>query len=376
MRIAIVGCGFVADFYMQSLLRYPGISLVAIHDRDPIRLKLFASAHGFEAICRSLDDILGDASIGMLLNLTNPDQHHAVSKAALQAGKHVYSEKPIAMAFEDARELYELATARGLTIASAPCSILGETAQTLWRALREQRVGKVGLVYAELDDGLVHKMRYRQWLSSTGRPWPWKDEFEVGCTLEHAGYYVSWLTAFFGPAKSVSGLSASIYPDKETDAPLERITPDFSCALIAFESGLVARLTCSIVAPHDQRLRFFGDTGVLETDHSWNYRQPVRIQRFLHIRRKTLMHPIKERLALPDYPNPVARKRGSHPMEFCRGPAEIAAAIEAGRPSPLPNDWCLHNNEVVLAIQQALENGGHYQVKTRFEPLPPMPWAQ
>lgn len=376
MRVAMIGCGFVADFYMQSLDRYPVLDLVAIHDRDPVRLAQFAASHGRQAICRSLDEILADASIGLVLNLTNPDQHHAVSKAALLAGKHVYSEKPIAMALAEAAELNALAEARGLFIASAPCSVLGETAQALWKALREQRAGKVGLVYAEMDDGLVHKMPYRRWLSSSGRPWPWKDEFEVGCTLEHAGYYVTWLTAFFGPVVSVSGLAATIYPDKETDAPLARITPDFSCAVLAFESGVVARLTCSIVAPHDQRLRCFGDTGVLETEHAWHYRQPVRIQRYLTIRRKMILHPLKERVALADYPNPLPRGRRAHPMEFCRGPAEMAAAAEAGRPSPLPADWCLHNNEVVLAIQQALEGGGHHRIQTRFSPLAPPDWAR
>lgn len=375
MNIAIIGCGFVADFYMQSLSRYPVLKLVAIHDRDGERLTQFSTRHGLDALRRGFDDILADRSIGMVLNLTNPDQHYTVSRAALEAGKHVYSEKPIAMSLADAEALTALAAERGLMMASAPCSLLGETAQALWRALRERRVGKVGLVYAELDDGLVHKMPYRKWLSDSGRPWPWKDEFEVGCTLEHAGYYVSWLTAFFGPAVSVSGLASTVYPDKETDGPLDRITPDFSCALIAFENGVVARLTCSIVAPHDQRLRFFGDTGVLETDHSWHYRQPVKIQRYLNIRRKMILHPIKEKVALADYPNPVKRQRGSHPMEFCRGPAEMAAAFEAGKPSPLPPDWCLHNNEVVLAIQQALEGGGHQPIKTRFQPLAPPAWA-
>ena len=376
MRIALIGCGFVADFYMQSLARYPALQLSAVHDRDPQRQSSFLKAYSLPTLGCRLDEILADSSIGMVLNLTNPDQHYAVSKAALLAGKHVYSEKPIAMALADAAELTALANERGLFMASAPCSVLGETAQALWRALREQRAGKVGLVYAEMDDGLVHKMPYRKWLSRNGRPWPWKDEFEVGCTLEHAGYYVTWLTAFFGPVVSVSGLAAAIYPDKEPDVPLSRITPDFSCAILAFESGVVARLTCSIVAPHDQRLRFFGDTGVLETEHAWHYRQPVRIQRYLSIRRKMILHPLKEKVALADYPNPLPRGRGAHPMEFCRGPAELAAAADAGRPSPLPNDWCLHNNEVVLAIQQALEHGAHCPMTTRFVPMQPPDWAR
>ena len=107
----------------------------------------------------------------------------------------------------------------GLGLASAPCSLLGETAQTVWRALRERVVGTVRLVYAEMDDGMVFRMPYRSWVSAAGVPWPAKDEFEVGCTFEHAGYYLTWFPAFFGPARTVTAFSACLAPDKQTDVP-------------------------------------------------------------------------------------------------------------------------------------------------------------
>jgi predicted dehydrogenase len=159
------------------------------------------------------------------------------------------------MTFNEAKELVELANSKRLQISSAPCSLLGETAQTIWKALREERVGKVRLVYAELDDGLIHKMPYKQWLSESGTAWPYQDEFEVGCTLEHAGYYLTWLAAFFGPVESVTAFSSCLIPDKLPEpAPKERgSTPDFSVACLKFTSGVVARLTCGIVAPHDHR---------------------------------------------------------------------------------------------------------------------------
>src|SRR5262249_974055 len=162
------------------------------------------------------------------------------------------SEKPMAMSLSEAKELAELAESRRLQISSAPCSLLGETAQTMWKALREKRVGPVRLVYAELDDGLVHKMPYKRWLSESGTPWPYEDEFEVGCTLEHAGYYLTWLAAFFGPIESVTAFSSCLVPEKIAE-PLTGSTsaPDFSVACLKFASGVVARLTCSIVAPHD-----------------------------------------------------------------------------------------------------------------------------
>jgi predicted dehydrogenase len=376
MRIAIVGCGFVADFYMQSLPLYPVLELAAVHDRDAKRASEFAAFHKLSCIRSSLDDVLSDESIQLVINLTNPDSHYEVSRACLLAGKHVYSEKPIAMNFEQAQELYDLAQQRELRIACAPCNVLSQTAQGMWKALRENAVGEVKLVYAEMDDGLVHKMPYRKWLSDSGRPWPWKDEFEVGCTLEHAGYYVTWLTAFFGPATSVTGFSSCIYPDKETDAPLDKIAPDFSVGVIRFASGAIARLTCSIIAPRDQRFRLFGDKGMLYVDDSWDYRAPVHIKRMINIRRKMIMSPWSKRYPLPKVVHARAPQKGANPMEFCRGPAEIAAAILERRESAMPSDYCLHNNEVVLAIQYAMENSATVRMKTSFKDIQPLAWAR
>jgi predicted dehydrogenase len=372
MDIALIGCGFVADFYMQSLDLYPELRLCGIFDRDDARARAFAAHHGIATVYPDLDTLLSDARIGMVLNLTNPRSHYAVSRACLEAGKHVYSEKPLAMQMDEAHALVALAREKGLELASAPCSLLGETAQTFWRALRERRVGDVRLVYAEMDDGMVFKAPYEKWRSASGAAWPFKDEFEIGCTLEHAGYYTTWLTAFFGPAESVTAFSSCLYPDKITSN--EHDAADFSVACIRFHSGVVARLTCSIVAPHDQRLRAFGTEGLLYTDFSWNYRQPVKTRRMLNIRRRQLFTPWSRRLPLADAG--VAHPRGRHAMHFCRGPAAVAAAIRDGRRSPLPIDFCLHNNEIVLAIQNATEHSQTVVLSTSFAPLQPQPWAR
>ena len=372
MRIAIVGTGFVADFYMESLPLYPNLELVAVTDRDAERLRKFTSHHRLSCGKPTLDEVLADKSIELVLNLTNPDSHYDVSKACLERGKHVYSEKPLAMQMHQARELYELAESKGLRLASAPCNVLSETAQSMWQALREDVVGRVKLVYAEMDDGLVHKMRYRQWRSASGHFWPYKDEFEVGCTLEHAGYYVTWLTAFFGPAISVTAYSSCLYPDKETDVPLDRNAPDFSTACIRFASGVVARLTCSIIAPRDQHFRFFGDHGILYVDDSWDYRAPVKIKRWFNVRRRTIISPFSTEYPLKRFSQFRNPPRKANPMEFCRGPAEIATAIAEQRESYLPADFCLHNNEIVLAIQHATENSATYNLTTSFKSMQPI----
>lgn len=375
MKIAIVGCGFVADYYLSTLSFHPQLELVGVTDQLPDRRQKFSEFHSVSTYA-SLDELLADPQVDIVLNLTNPRSHFEVSKAALEAGKHVYSEKPLAMAIDDAKSLATIAQEKGLYLSSAPCSALSETAQTVWKALREEAIGKVYLVYAEMDDGLVHKMPYQQWISTSGMPWPYKDEFEVGCTLEHAGYYVNWLTMFFGPARSVTAFSSCLVKDKVQDVTLEPSdTPDFSVACIQFESGVVARLTCSIVATHDHELRIFGEDGILSVHDCWNYGDPVYVQRMLRIRRKVLMNPFKQKVSLVRKP-PKFKTRGAQKMDFCRGVAEMADAITENRPSRMAADVSLHNNELAIAIQNAFTTGAPYQLTTTFEPLTPMLWAK
>ncbi|MDZ4817341.1 MAG: Gfo/Idh/MocA family oxidoreductase [Planctomycetota bacterium] len=379
MRIAIVGCGYVANFYLKTLALYPELQLLGVIDRDQDRVAKFA-AHYAVPQYRSLDELLADPQVDLVVNLTNPGSHFAVSKACLEAGKHVYSEKPLALSMVDARELVAIAAKNGVHIASAPSRILAETAQTMWKALREKVIGNPYLVYAEMDDGLLHRMPYKKWNNELGTPWPYQDEFETGCTLEHAGYVVSLLTAFFGPIKTVTATASVRVPDKETDVALAVQAPDFSLACLQFASGMVARITCSIVAPADHSIRIFGSDGILCTDDIWHPRSPVYIRRSIRIRRRTIPLSWKRRYPLVGPPAALARAQvrrlNGKKVDYCLGIVELAAAIEQQRPCRLSADYCLHHDEVVLAIHNATENGSVYHVTTTFNPIDPMPWAK
>jgi predicted dehydrogenase len=373
ISIAIIGCGFVADYYLTTLKNYPELKITGVYDLDLARSQDFAQHHGVD-IYQSLDELLSDRQVQLVVNLTNPKSHFEINLACLLADKHVYSEKPLAMELEEAEKLVAIAEQKGLHLSSAPCSLLGETAQTIWKALREETIGKVYVVYSEMDDGLVHKMPYQAWVSESGTPWPYKDEFEVGCTVEHAGYYLSWFPAFFGRAESVTGFSSTLVEDKKTEIPLDHNAPDFSVACIKFASGVVVRLTCSIVAVHDHSLRIFGDRGILSTPDSWFYNAPVHIRRRFKIRRKMIVSPIKQKYPLMGTKTKYSY-RGAFQMDFARGIAEIADAIREERPCRLSARYSLHVNELVLAIHHATENNTTYQVKSTFEPIKPMSWA-
>ena len=379
MRIAIVGCGFVANFYLRTLPLYPELELLGVADRDEQRAEKFANYFS-TARYRSLDEVLKDPKVELVVNLTNPGSHFAVSKACLESGKHVYSEKPLALTFAEARQLTELAQSRGLQLSSAPSRVLAETAQTMWKALREKVVGDAYLAYAEMDDGLVHRMEYKKWINELGTAWPYQNEFETGCTLEHAGYSVSLLTAFFGPVETVTAFSSVRIAQKGVDISPSANAPDFSVACLKFRSGMVARLTCSIVAPADHSIRVFGSDGILCTDDIWKPRAQVYVKRSMKIRRRTVSLPWKTSYPLVGPPDELARAQvrrlGGKKVDYCLGIVEMAAALREKRASRLSAEYCLHHDEVVLAIHHAMESGSLYSVTTTFEPMEPMPWAK
>jgi predicted dehydrogenase len=215
-------------------------------------------------------------------------------------------------------------------------------------------------------------------------PWPWKDEFEVGCTLEHAGYYVTWLAAFFGPAKSVTSFASCLVLDKETDEPLDVITADFSSACIEFNDGVVARLTNSIYAPHNHRLQVFGDEGAVSVDECWKYDSPVYVKSrspwALRLEKYPLLAnmPGLGRRRLPLVRSGVHKHqyKGTHAMDFARGVAELASAAAEGRPATMSARYALHVNEIVLAMQYPAEMGSPRQLTTTFDPMEPMSWAR
>jgi predicted dehydrogenase len=364
-RIAIVGTGYVADLYMPSLRTFPELELVGAWDVDGERLAAF-TRHWRLPAAVSFDDLVARRP-SIILNLTNPQAHAEVNRAALEAGCHVWCEKPLALSIDEAEALAALAEARGLHLASAPCSLLGDAAQTAWGAIRDGRIGRPRLAYAELDDGFLPAAPWPRWRSASGAPWPAADEFRTGCTLEHAGYYLSWLMAMFGPVRRLVSGSARLLDAEQTG--VGDAGPDYASASLFFDD-MVARLTCSIVARRDHRLRIFGDTGVLEIDDAWANRAAVRVRRRLAIRRRLVDSPFAIRIRPQGARHPVVGRRGAASMNFALGVAEMARAIAASRLPRLAGSFAVHLTEVSLAIQA----GGEHRLRSSFDPVAPMDW--
>uniref|UniRef100_Q01XL2 Oxidoreductase domain protein n=1 Tax=Solibacter usitatus (strain Ellin6076) TaxID=234267 RepID=Q01XL2_SOLUE len=397
MNLGVVGCGHVADSYGCTLANYSNLRLSGAFDTNVANAATFCRRWPARQYA-SLEDLLQDPSVEIVLNLTNPRSHYDVTKRCLDAGKHVYSEKPLAMDSGAARELAALAATKKVYLGAAPCSVLGETAQTIWKAINDGVIGRVRLIYANFDDGMIAPAAQPwRWLNDAGVAWPAKDEFEVGCTFEHAGYLLTWLAAFFGQAMRVTAFSSCQLPDKGIEVDV--MAPDFSVGCIEYPEGIVARLTCGLVAPRDKSLTIIGDDGVIFTNNVRNDASPVYVKRIpgsrLHIAVERRINPIRMWLenALGTIPwsgrewqlqrqLPLTRKPSRQlasrikPVDFCRGPAEMAEAIEQGRPCRLSADLAVHIMEVLETLQYPERFRRPREIEAAFRPICPLPWMR
>jgi predicted dehydrogenase len=389
MNIAVIGCGYVAESYAKTLGNYPELKLVGAYDRNDRNLQSFCNRWSAQRYA-SFDGLLDDRSVELILNLTNPRSHYKLTKRCIEAGKHVYSEKPLAMDAASARELVELAKENNVYLASAPCSLLSETAQTVLKALRECAIGQVRLVYANFDDGMIApQLSPWLWQNESGVPWPAKDEFEVGCTYEHAGYILTWLAAFFGPAIKVTSFASCLIPNK--GIAVDAMAPDFTVGCIEYADRVVARVTCGLVAPKDKSLTIIGDDGILSVSNVRNDVCPVYVRSIPANRlRAAIERRVNKWRQLLDGRDeewhiwtryPMARKPpprllgGDKPVDFCRGPAEMADAIRDNRPCRLSPELGWHITELIERLQFPEKFDSRREINSTFEPILPLPAA-
>ena len=196
-RVALIGAGTIGARYVGSLRQTPGFEVVSVCSRNPANAGRFASEHGLSA--KSLEIILADPDINYVLNLTPAKEHGAITAACLQAGKSVYSEKPLASTLSEADALIEIADHRGLLLACAPATFLWPTLATARRLVREGRLGSVigalsTLVYQGPE--IFHPNPAHLYRASAG---PLRD---MGV------YQITALMALLGPVVSVSAFSS------------------------------------------------------------------------------------------------------------------------------------------------------------------------
>ena len=256
LRFAIVGCGNISGPYGETAKAYPSVEIAGATDIDRALSAAFVERFG-GVDYPTLASLLADPAVDAVVNLTSHGIHAEVTAAALEAGKHVHSEKPMAGSHAEARALVELADAKGLRLSCSPITFMGDAQQAAWSLLDAGAVGNVRVVYAEVNWG-----RIETWHP---RPAPF---YAIGPMADVGVYPLTYLTAIFGPARRVTAHGQVVYPDRVTASgePFTVGAPDFGVALIELADGTLVRLTTSFyVAQHGKQrgIEFHGDDGSL-----------------------------------------------------------------------------------------------------------------
>lgn len=352
MRIGIVGAGNIAVPYAKTIAAAERLELVAVADAQEGRAQELVAAYGGVAH-PTLDALLADERVDTVVNLTAAIAHAEVTRAALEAGKHVHSEKPLALSYTDARELVALADERGLGLSASPATLLGEAQQTMWKLIRDDAIGTVRVAYAEANWG-----RVESW-----HPAP-MTLHAVGAMGDVGVYPIAILTAIFGPARRATAFATTLVPDRldKYGAPFRIDTPDIVVAVLELESGVVARVTASFyVGPGYQRgIELHGDGGMLRLPSWGEFDSDLLLSTTGN---GDDYAPVE--LVRPPY-------RG---IDWSRALVDLAAAVEEGRPPRASGAHAAHVVEILDAIATSSRDGGAVEVRSSFPQPRPYEWA-
>ena len=240
MKVGIVGCGVISKHYAENARAFDGVELAACADLDPASAEALAADFGLEVF--TVDELIAEPSIEVVLNLTPPRAHVEVTRAALVAQKHVYSEKPLATEIADAMELVEEAERRGLLLGSAPDIFLGGAYQAARALIDDGAIGEPVAVAAAMLVGGANEWH------------PSPEQFfqdGAGPLLDMGPYYLSAVVALLGPVARVAGFAStltavrSIAAGPRAGSRFAPTTPTQVTTILELESGATATLIAS-----------------------------------------------------------------------------------------------------------------------------------
>ncbi len=239
--IGIIGCGVISETYFRLAPSFRGLKIVACADVVPAAAKARAEQYGVTAV--SVDEMLKSDEIEVVINLTIPSAHYDVTKSILSAGKHAYSEKPLALSAREAGKLVAEADKRGLKLGCAPDTFLGGGGQTARRLIDKGTIGKVVSGTAHV---LSHGMEH--WHPNPG----FFFQPGAGPMLDLGPYYVTALVNLLGPVKTVAAMATSGFSHRlvTAEGPMQGkkvkvTTPTTINAMLEFHSGAEVTIATS-----------------------------------------------------------------------------------------------------------------------------------
>ena len=351
LGVLIVGCGDIAHKYAEDLPRHPHLRLVGVTDLDPDRARAFGERWGAPAY-ETLDQALADPAVELVACLTSHRAHVPVVTAAIEAGRHAFSEKPMAPTHGEARALIERAEARGVRLAAAPIAPLGELQQTARRWIETGRLGEVRLAYADVNWGRIERWH------------PTPDAFyDIGPLFDVGVYPITALTALFGPVVEVRADAQRLLEDRRRvdGATFELGAPDYVLASLRLAGGPTVRLTVNfyVADPARQRgIELHGDAGSLWLSNWFEFDG-------------TLEHAPQGE----EYRSVALLRRPEVTMPWAAGLEELAASAVENRPTALDPAHAAHVVEVMETIIASAAAGRALSPSSTFAPPAPAAWA-
>jgi predicted dehydrogenase len=352
LRIGIVGVGTISQQYLAQFPQLPNLQLVAVADLDAARAASVAAAAGVDAL--TVDDLFADPRIDAVLNLTIPAAHADIALRALAAGKHVYGEKPLALTTTDAAGVLRRAAAAGLRVGSAPDTVLGTGVQTARAALQAGRIGTpVG--------ASVH------WSSPGHELWHPAPAFYYqpggGPLFDMGPYYLTSLVILMGPVVRVSGTvgrsprerTTATGPDSGAAIPVDIDT--HVTALLEHANGAVSTVTVSfeVWATHAPLFEVYGTSGTIAVP------DPNRFSEAAFIATTD-----RQWHELPTEAGYADAGRGV-------GLADMARAIETGRPHRASGELALHVLEIMESVIRSGREHTMVELVSTVEPPSSVP---
>lgn len=353
-RIGVIGCGNISETYLRVGKTFSELDLVACADIDIERAKARAAQFDIPH-AYTVDELLGDPAIEIVLNLTIPRVHADVAVAALQAGKSVYNEKPLGLNRTEGARILDLAREKGLLVGCAPDTFLGAGLQTCRDVIDDGVIGEpIGATAFMLSHG----------------PEGWHPDpiffFEVGGgpMFDMGPYYLTALVALMGPIRRVTGSTRISFPTRTiTSKPkygteIVVQTPTHLAGVMDFAAGAIATIVTSfdVWATEMPRIEIYGTKGTLSVPDPNTFGGPVRVRK-----------------AGDSEWSDVPLTHGNAENSRSLGLADMAAALRTGQPHRASGELAYHVLDVMQSFDEASRANAHIQIAStcpRPEPLP------
>jgi len=343
--IGIIGCGNISAAYLNAAKGFPILDVRTLADIDQAAAEARGAEFGIAA--RSVDELLADPTIEIVVNLTVPKAHVEVGLAAAAKGKHVHSEKPLGVSVAEAKKLVEAAAAKGVRLGAAPDTFLGGAHQTCRKLVDEGAIGEplAGTAFFMCPG-------HERWHPSPAFYYL----AGGGPMLDMGPYYITALVNLLGPVKRVSGITARARAERLiTSEPLEgtRIPVEVAthaAGTLEFVSGAVITIVMSFdVARHRHRpIEIYGSAGALSVPDPNHFGGDIEIA-----------------TATEDW-RQVPTEHGYADGNYrIIGAADMAQAIRGGRAHRTSGELALHVLEVMEAVQRSSDEGRHIAVASR-----------